>query len=53
MAFTEFLLFLFFSYDEMAKKDLPAVVNHILKTTGQEQIYYIGHSQGTTIGEMA
>eukprot|EP00063_Salmo_salar_P038923 XP_014013758.1 PREDICTED: lysosomal acid lipase/cholesteryl ester hydrolase-like isoform X2 [Salmo salar] len=42
-----------FSYDEMAKKDLPAVVNHILKTTGQEQIYYIGHSQGTTIAFVA
>ncbi|KAL0984130.1 hypothetical protein UPYG_G00137490 [Umbra pygmaea] len=42
-----------FSYDEMAKKDLPAVVNHILKTTGQEQIYYVGHSQGTTIAFIA
>ncbi|MEQ2206640.1 hypothetical protein XENOCAPTIV_000993, partial [Xenoophorus captivus] len=39
-----------FSYDEMALKDLPAVVNHILKVTGQEQIFYVGHSQGTTIG---
>lgn len=38
------------SYDEMALKDLPAVINHILKATGQEQIFYIGHSQGTTIG---
>lgn len=34
----------------MALKDLPAVVNYILKVTSQEQIYYIGHSQGTTIG---
>ncbi|XP_029933869.1 gastric triacylglycerol lipase [Myripristis murdjan] len=42
-----------FSYDEMAQKDLPAVVNHILKTTGQEQIFYIGHSQGTTIAFIA
>uniref|UniRef100_A0A8C7H682 Lipase, gastric n=1 Tax=Oncorhynchus kisutch TaxID=8019 RepID=A0A8C7H682_ONCKI len=42
-----------FSYDEMAKKDLPAVVNHILKTTGQETIYYVGHSQGTTIAFVA
>nr|XP_029540540.1 lysosomal acid lipase/cholesteryl ester hydrolase-like isoform X1 [Oncorhynchus nerka] len=40
-------------YDEMAKKDLPAVVNHILKTTGQETIYYVGHSQGTTIAFVA
>ncbi|KAK5850366.1 hypothetical protein PBY51_001250 [Eleginops maclovinus] len=42
-----------FSYDEMALKDLPAMVNHILKVTGQEQIYYIGHSQGTTIAFIA
>lgn len=42
-----------FSYDEMALKDLPAVVNYILKVTGQEQIFYIGHSQGTTIAFMA
>ncbi|XP_051273004.1 gastric triacylglycerol lipase [Dicentrarchus labrax] len=42
-----------FSYDELALKDLPAVVNHILKVTGQDQIYYIGHSQGTTIAFIA
>lgn len=42
-----------FSHDEMALKDLPAVINFILKETQQEQLYYIGHSQGTTIGFMA
>ncbi|XP_069836445.1 lysosomal acid lipase/cholesteryl ester hydrolase-like isoform X2 [Dendropsophus ebraccatus] len=42
-----------FSYDEMAKKDLPAVIDFILQTTGQKQLYYIGHSQGTTIGFIA
>nr|XP_040033220.1 gastric triacylglycerol lipase isoform X3 [Gasterosteus aculeatus aculeatus] len=42
-----------FSYDEMALLDLPAVVNHILKATGQNQISYIGHSQGTTIAFIA
>ncbi|TDG97635.1 hypothetical protein EPR50_G00209890 [Perca flavescens] len=42
-----------FSYDEMALKDLPAVINYILKVTGQDQIYYIGHSQGTTIAFIA
>ncbi|XP_063817775.1 lysosomal acid lipase/cholesteryl ester hydrolase-like [Pseudophryne corroboree] len=42
-----------FSYDDMAKKDLPAVISFILQKTGQEQIYYIGHSQGTTIGFIA
>uniref|UniRef100_A0A1A8HLB0 Lipase n=1 Tax=Nothobranchius korthausae TaxID=1143690 RepID=A0A1A8HLB0_9TELE len=42
-----------FSYDEMALKDLPAVINYILKLTAQEQIFYIGHSQGTTIAFIA
>ncbi|CAI9607675.1 unnamed protein product, partial [Staurois parvus] len=42
-----------FSYDEMAKKDIPAVIDFILETTGQKQIYYIGHSQGTTIAFIA
>ncbi|XP_006831191.1 PREDICTED: lysosomal acid lipase/cholesteryl ester hydrolase isoform X2 [Chrysochloris asiatica] len=42
-----------FSFDEMAKYDLPASVNFVLKKTGQEQLYYVGHSQGTTIGFIA
>ncbi|XP_016126097.1 putative lysosomal acid lipase/cholesteryl ester hydrolase [Sinocyclocheilus grahami] len=42
-----------FSHDELAKKDLPAVINFITKTTGQEQIFYVGHSQGTTIAFIA
>ncbi|XP_075698771.1 lysosomal acid lipase/cholesteryl ester hydrolase-like [Rhinoderma darwinii] len=42
-----------FSYDEMAKKDLPAVIDFILQKTGQKQLYYIAHSQGTTIGFIA
>ena len=37
------------SLDEMAKYDLPAMVDFILKTTGHKQISYVGHSQGTTI----
>ncbi|KAL8187097.1 UNVERIFIED_CONTAM: hypothetical protein K2H54_033035 [Gekko kuhli] len=42
-----------FSFDEMAKYDLPASVNFILNKTGQEDIYYVGHSQGTTMGFIA
>ncbi|XP_051795019.1 gastric triacylglycerol lipase [Acanthochromis polyacanthus] len=42
-----------FSHDEMALKDLPAVVDYILKMTQQQQIFYIGHSQGTTIAFIA
>uniref|UniRef100_A0A452QA00 AB hydrolase-1 domain-containing protein n=1 Tax=Ursus americanus TaxID=9643 RepID=A0A452QA00_URSAM len=33
----------------MAKYDLPASIDFIVKHTGQEEIFYIGHSQGTTI----
>nr|XP_058155485.1 lysosomal acid lipase/cholesteryl ester hydrolase-like [Dasypus novemcinctus] len=39
-----------FSYDEIANYDLPASVNYVLNKTGQEQLYYVAHSQGTTIG---
>lgn len=28
---------------------MPAVIDYILKTTGSEQIYYGGHSMGTTM----
>ncbi|XP_024600601.1 lysosomal acid lipase/cholesteryl ester hydrolase [Neophocaena asiaeorientalis asiaeorientalis] len=42
-----------FSYDEMANYDLPASISFILNKTGQEQVYYVGHSQGTTIGFIA
>ncbi|NXA55057.1 LIPK Lipase, partial [Nothocercus julius] len=38
-----------FSFDEMAKYDLPAIISFIEQKTGQKQLYYIGHSQGTTI----
>ncbi|NXY83754.1 LIPK Lipase, partial [Alcedo cyanopectus] len=42
-----------FSFDEMAKYDLPAVINFIEQKTRQNQLYYIGHSQGTTIAFIA
>nr|XP_060498968.1 lipase member K isoform X2 [Panthera onca] len=42
-----------FSLDEMANYDLPATINFIAKKTGQERLYYVGHSQGTTIAFIA
>jgi len=37
-----------FSWDEMAKYDLPTQLNYVMEKTGKEKIYYIGHSMGTT-----
>lgn len=35
-----------FSWPEMAKYDLRAIINYVTKTSGQN-VYYIGHSMGT------
>lgn len=45
----EFLyaLIFFCSWDEMAKYDLPAMIDYIIEQTGNKEIYYAGHSQGT------
>lgn len=37
-----------FSWDEMAKFDLPACNTYIRNVTGLPRVHYIGHSQGTT-----
>ena len=33
----------------MAEYDLPAMISYVLNITGQQNIFYIGHSQGTMI----
>ncbi|XP_065225596.1 lipase member J-like [Planococcus citri] len=38
-----------FSFHEMGIYDVPAAIDHILATTGEEQLVYIGHSLGTTV----
>ncbi|XP_072401016.1 lipase 1-like [Diabrotica undecimpunctata] len=38
--------FWFYTLDELGQYDQPAVIDHILKTTGKQQLSYIGHSQG-------
>jgi lysosomal acid lipase/cholesteryl ester hydrolase len=37
-----------FTWDDLAKFDLPANIEYIKKASGQEKVIYIGHSQGTT-----
>ncbi|XP_055325866.1 lipase 3-like [Sitodiplosis mosellana] len=37
-----------FSWYEMGIYDHPAVIDYILKETGNEKLYFVGHSQGTT-----
>jgi len=36
-----------FTWDEMAKYDMPAQINAVLSMTNQNQLYYMGHSEGT------
>ncbi|XP_053618103.1 gastric triacylglycerol lipase-like [Plodia interpunctella] len=37
-----------FAWDDMATKDLPAIIDYILDITGKEQLSFIGHSQGVS-----
>ena len=39
-----------YSFDEHIKYDLPAMLNYALKVSGQDQLSYVGHSQGTSMG---
>ena len=36
-----------FSFDQIAEYDIPAIINYIKERDQVEQVYYIGHSQGT------
>ncbi|XP_030555415.1 lipase 3 [Drosophila novamexicana] len=37
-----------FSWHEIGAYDLPAMIDHILATTGEKAVHYVGHSQGCT-----
>lgn len=38
-----------FSFDEKIEFDIPASIDYILEATKQEQLSYVGHSQGTLV----
>ncbi|XP_030835488.1 gastric triacylglycerol lipase [Strongylocentrotus purpuratus] len=38
-----------FSWDQMAKYDIPALLNFALQMSGQSTLDYVGHSQGTLV----
>lgn len=38
-----------FSWHEIGVYDVPNMIDFILKQTGQTQVQYVGHSQGTTV----
>jgi lysosomal acid lipase/cholesteryl ester hydrolase len=39
----------FYSWQEMGTYDLPAAIDYVMGHTGQKDLYYIGHSMGTTL----
>ena len=45
-------VFLLCSFDEMGKYDIPAELYFIMNKTGQKDVYYIGHSEGTASGKV-
>jgi lysosomal acid lipase/cholesteryl ester hydrolase len=42
-----------FSFIEMAMFDLPQSVDYVLEQTGRQNLTYVAHSMGTTIGYIA
>lgn len=44
------MCFLCYSFHELGIYDIPATIYFILEKTQQDELYYIGHSQGATIG---
>lgn len=41
---------MFFSVQDVAFYDMPAIIDYILNLTGQHNLYFLGHSIGSTAG---
>ncbi len=39
--------------DDLAQHDVPAILDHVLKTTGRSQVVWVGHSMGGILGYIA
>ena len=37
-----------FGFHEGGTKDFPAIIDYVLETTGEQDLFYVGHSMGTT-----
>lgn len=38
-----------FTFDDIAREDMPSVMDYVLGVTGSRKLSYIGHSQGTVV----
>ena len=48
--YTHIYIINYYRFDQHAQIDLPAMLDYVLKVTGQKQLFYVGHSQGTIMG---
>ncbi|NXO03212.1 LICH hydrolase, partial [Rhinopomastus cyanomelas] len=42
-----------FSFDEIGKYDIPAELYFVMNKTGQKDVYFVGHSEGASVGFIA
>ena len=47
IAYSWDIYFAYCSWHEIGTRDLPAMIDRIVETTGQEKLLYLGHRQGT------
>ena len=52
MPLCQLFVFLLYSFHEIGIYDLPAELYFIMNKTGQKDVYYVGHSEGSTAGNI-